>query len=78
MTSRYECVCVTVSVCVRSHLPAVLTRPSFLSSPSQEGAAGAGGVEVDAEGVVHLTDSSFKTYLKTKPGVHFVKFFAPW
>ena len=33
---------------------------------------------VDDSGIVHLTEKNFMNYLVNQPGVHFVKFYAPW
>ena len=33
---------------------------------------------VDDSGIVHLTEKNFMNYLVNHPGVHFVKFYAPW
>ena len=35
-------------------------------------------VQVDDSGLVHLTDDNFDAYLLSNPGVHFIKFYAPW
>lgn len=35
-------------------------------------------VEVDDNGLAHLTDDNFDAYLGENHGIHFVKFYAPW
>ena len=35
-------------------------------------------VQVDDNGLAHLTDDNFDEYLSARGGVHFVKFYAPW
>ena len=35
-------------------------------------------MRVDDNGLARLTDENFDTYLSTKPGLHFIKFYAPW
>lgn len=51
------------------------------SEEKEEGMpGGATAVEVvrDEQGVVHLTDQNFNSYISTKEGILFVKFYAPW
>lgn len=48
------------------------TAQTLTEEPSQ------GEVRVDDNGLAHLTDENFDTYLTSKSGVHFVKFYAPW
>ena len=33
---------------------------------------------MDENGLAHLTDENFDTYLSSNAGIHFVKFYAPW
>ena len=35
-------------------------------------------VQMDDNGLAHLTDDNFEPYLTARGGVHFVKFYAPW
>ena len=37
-----------------------------------------GVVEKDDHGLLHLTDATFSSFIDTKDGVQFVKFYAPW
>ena len=35
-------------------------------------------VQMDDNGLAHLTDDNFEPYLTARGGIHFVKFYAPW
>lgn len=35
-------------------------------------------VQMDDNGLAHLTDDNFERYLAARGGIHFVKFYAPW
>ena len=35
-------------------------------------------VQMDDNGLAHLTDDNFEHYLTARRGIHFVKFYAPW
>ena len=35
-------------------------------------------VERDENDLLHLTDENFSSFINSKPGVQFVKFYAPW
>ena len=36
------------------------------------------GVVKDDHGLLHLTDTTFSSFIHTKEGVQFIKFYAPW